>query len=153
MYQKIVSNSSIFQSKKKCMKWYNLLFSITLGFVIPNSSNHCTRQRIFIMYSYICIMFIPACVRFLSVTPSMWPVFPPTTQRTPPHHTQSCRCRISVRPSCGQVRRSIVWQPLWFWHLPPCCKFGWNWMWVGVWVILWESFYQSLANGMNCKLE
>ncbi len=39
------------------MKWYSLLFSITLGFVIPNSSNHSTRQRIFIMYSYICIMF------------------------------------------------------------------------------------------------
>jgi hypothetical protein len=33
--------------KKKCMRC----------FVIPNSSNHCTRQRIFIMYSYVCIMF------------------------------------------------------------------------------------------------
>jgi hypothetical protein len=31
-------------------------FSITLGFVIPNNSNHCTCQRIFIMYSYVCIM-------------------------------------------------------------------------------------------------
>jgi hypothetical protein len=28
---------------------------MTLGFVIPN--NHCTRQRIFIMYSYIRMMF------------------------------------------------------------------------------------------------
>ncbi len=43
--------------KKNCIKWYNLLFSITLGFVIPNSSNHCTCQRIFIIYSYIRIMF------------------------------------------------------------------------------------------------
>jgi hypothetical protein len=33
------------------------LFSITLGFVLPNSSNHCTCQRIFIMYFYVCIMF------------------------------------------------------------------------------------------------
>ncbi len=32
-------------------------FSIILGFVIPNSANHCTRQRIFIMYSYVFIMF------------------------------------------------------------------------------------------------
>jgi hypothetical protein len=32
-------------------------FSITLGFVSPNSSNHCTCQCIFIMYSYVCIMF------------------------------------------------------------------------------------------------
>jgi hypothetical protein len=31
--------------------------SIILGFVIPNSSNHCTRQCIFIMYSYVCLMF------------------------------------------------------------------------------------------------
>ncbi len=43
--------------KKKIMRWYSLLFSIILGFVIPNSSNHCTCQHIFIMYSYICIMF------------------------------------------------------------------------------------------------
>jgi hypothetical protein len=43
--------------KKVCIKWYNLLFSITLGFVIPNSSNYSTRQRIFIMYSYVRIMF------------------------------------------------------------------------------------------------
>ncbi len=43
--------------KNHCMRWYNLLFSILLGFVIPNSSNHCTRQCTFIMYSYVCIMF------------------------------------------------------------------------------------------------
>ncbi len=36
---------------------YNVLFSITLDFVIPNSSNHCTCQCIFIMYSYVHIMF------------------------------------------------------------------------------------------------
>ncbi len=43
--------------KKNCMRWNSSFFSIILGFVIPNSSNHCTRQCIFIMYSYICIMF------------------------------------------------------------------------------------------------
>ncbi len=48
--------------KTNCMRWYSLLFSIILGFVIPNSSNHCTRQRIFIMYSYVCILFY-FCVR------------------------------------------------------------------------------------------
>ncbi len=37
--------------KKNCIKGYNSLFSITLGIVIPNSSNHCTCQRVFIMYS------------------------------------------------------------------------------------------------------
>jgi hypothetical protein len=47
-----------------CVEWYNLLFSITLDFVIPNSSNHCTCQCIFIMYSYVRIIFISACVRF-----------------------------------------------------------------------------------------
>ncbi len=43
--------------KKICMRWYSLLFSIILDFVIPNSSNHCTCQRTFIMYSYIWLMF------------------------------------------------------------------------------------------------
>jgi hypothetical protein len=57
VYQKIVSNISVFESNKKLYKMIHLLFSITLGFVIPNSSNHCTRQRLFIMYSYVCIKF------------------------------------------------------------------------------------------------
>ncbi len=39
------------------MRWYSLLFSIIFRSVIPNSSNHCNRQRIIIMYSYVCIMF------------------------------------------------------------------------------------------------
>ncbi len=39
------------------MRWYSLLLSIIFRSVIPNSSNHCNRQRIIIMYSYICIMF------------------------------------------------------------------------------------------------
>jgi hypothetical protein len=43
--------------KNKLYKMIQFTFSITLDFVIPNSSNHCTCQRIFIMYSYICIMF------------------------------------------------------------------------------------------------
>ncbi len=58
----VMCNKKLYQtplslSQKKCIKWYNLLFSITLDFVIPNSSNHCTLQRIFIMYSYVHIMF------------------------------------------------------------------------------------------------
>ncbi len=44
------------------MRWYSLLISIILGFVIPNSSNHCTCQCMFIMYSYVCIM-IYFCMR------------------------------------------------------------------------------------------
>ncbi len=140
-------------SRKKLCKMTQFTCSITLGFVIPNSSNHCIHQCKFIMYSCICMIFYFCMHQIFLVTPSAWPVFPPTTQKTPPHHTQSCRCRISVRPSCGQGRRSVIWQPLWFWHLPPCCKLGWNWMWVWVWLVLWESFYWSLANGMNCKLE
>ncbi len=42
---------------KKCMRWYSLLSYIILGFEITNSSNHCTHQHIFIMHSYVCIMF------------------------------------------------------------------------------------------------
>jgi hypothetical protein len=38
-------------------KMIQFTFSITLGFVIPISSNHCTHQCIFIMYSYVRIMF------------------------------------------------------------------------------------------------
>ncbi len=59
----VMCNKKLYQTplslsrNKNCIKWYNLLFSITLGFVIPNSSDHCTHQRIFIMYSYVCIMF------------------------------------------------------------------------------------------------
>jgi hypothetical protein len=36
---------------------FSLIFSITLGFVLPNSSNHCTCQRIFFKYSYVRVMF------------------------------------------------------------------------------------------------
>jgi hypothetical protein len=43
--KKIESNDTIY------------FFSIRIGFVIPNSSNHCSCQCIFIMYSYIRIMF------------------------------------------------------------------------------------------------
>ena len=40
------------------MRWYSLLFSIIFRSVKPNSSNHCSRQRIvIIMHSYVCIMF------------------------------------------------------------------------------------------------
>ncbi len=44
------------------MRWYSLLLSIIFHSVIPNSSNHCNCQYIFIMYSYVCIMFY-FCVR------------------------------------------------------------------------------------------
>jgi hypothetical protein len=56
-------NKKLYQtplSLSQYKKLYNMIqfnFSITLGFVIPNSSNHCTRQCIFIMYSYVRIMY------------------------------------------------------------------------------------------------
>ncbi len=56
VYQKIVSNSSVFESKKND-KMIQFFFFYYIRFVIPNSSNHCTRQHIFIMYSYVHIMF------------------------------------------------------------------------------------------------
>ncbi len=90
--------------QKKCMRWYSLLFSVILGFRIPNSSNHCTCQRIFIMYSYICILFISACIRILSVIPSEWPVFPF-------HHQPAKGSSVMTLPSIIP-RKSIVLPPL-----------------------------------------
>ncbi len=55
MYKKLYQ-TPLSLNQKRCINWYNFLFSISLGFVIPNSSNHCTRQLIFIMYSYAWIM-------------------------------------------------------------------------------------------------
>ncbi len=57
MCNKKMYQTPVFESKKNCIKWYIFLFSITLGVVIPNRSNHCPHQCIFIMYSYARIMF------------------------------------------------------------------------------------------------
>ncbi len=64
------------------------------------------------MYSYVRIMFSFCMHQNFSVTPSAWPVFPPTTQKTLPHHTQSFRCRTSVCPSSPlsswEIKRSVA---------------------------------------------
>jgi hypothetical protein len=38
-------------------KMIQFTFFYYIRFVLPNSSNHCTRQRVLIMYSYVRIMF------------------------------------------------------------------------------------------------
>ncbi len=86
------------------MSWYSLLISFILGFVIPNSSNHCTRQHIFIMYSYVCIMFY-FCVHQNFVCHTKWVV------SVPSHHQPAKRSSIVLPPSIIQ-RKSIVLPPL-----------------------------------------
>ncbi len=90
--------------KKIYMRWYSLLFSIILGFVIPISSNHCTCQRIFIMYSYVCIMFY-FCVHqnFVCHTKQVASV--------PSHHRPAKGSTIMLPPSIIP-RKSIVSPPL-----------------------------------------
>ncbi len=85
------------------MRWYSLFFFIILGFVIPNSSNHCTCQHIFIMYSYICIMF-NFCVRqnFVCHTKQVASV--------PSHHRPAKGSSI-VSPSLIIPRKIIVLPP------------------------------------------
>ncbi len=56
MCNKKLYQTPVFESKKM-YKMIQFTFSTTLGFVIPNSCNHCTHQRIFIIYSYVRIMF------------------------------------------------------------------------------------------------
>ncbi len=79
-------------------------FSIILGFVIPNSSNHCTCQRIFIMYSYICIMFY-FCVRqnFVCHTKQVVSV---------PSHHRPAKGSSVVLPPLIIPRKSIMLPPL-----------------------------------------
>ncbi len=86
--------------KKSCMRWYSLLVSIIIGFVIPNSSNHCTCQRIFIMYSCVCIMFY-ICMRqnFVCHTKRVASV--------PSHHCPAKGSSILLPPSIIP-RKSIV---------------------------------------------
>ncbi len=69
MCNKILYQTVLCLSKKKCMRWYSLLVSIILGFVTPNNSNHCNRQHTFIMYFYICIMlYFCVCQNFVCHT-------------------------------------------------------------------------------------
>ncbi len=79
-------------------------FSIILGFVIPNSSNHCTRQRIFIMYSNVCTMFY-FCVRqnFVCHTKQVASV---------PSHHQPAKGSSIVLPPSIIPRKSIALPPL-----------------------------------------
>ncbi len=96
--------SFVWVGEKNCMRWYSLLFSIILGFVIPNSSNHCTRQCMFIMYSYVCIMFY-FCVHqnFVCQTKHVASV--------PSHHQPAKGSSIVLLPSIIP-RKSIVLPPL-----------------------------------------
>jgi hypothetical protein len=79
-------------------------FSIILGFVIPNSSNHCTRQCIFVMYSYVCILF------YFSVHQN----FVCHTKRVAsiPSHHQPAKGSSIVLPPLIVPRKSIVSPPL-----------------------------------------
>ncbi len=90
--------------KKKMYEMIQFTFSIILGFVIPNSSNHCTRQRIFIMYSYVYIMFY-FCMRqnFVCHTKQVASV--------PSHHRPAKGSSI-VSPPSIIPRKSIVLPPL-----------------------------------------
>ena len=106
-------------------------FSIILGFVIPNSFNHCTCQRIFIMYSYICIKFYFCMRQDLSVTPSKLPVFPPTINQPREvvsccrcwsyQEKASCCCHWSVHPCPLEVALSYCHQSYWEKALCCCC--------------------------------
>ncbi len=86
------------------MRWYSLLFSIIFRPVIPISSNHCNRQRIISMYSYICIMFY-FCVRqnFVCHTKRVSSV---------PSHHQPAKWSSVVSPPLILPRKSILSPPL-----------------------------------------
>ncbi len=85
------------------MRWYSLLFSIIFRSVIPNSSNHCNRQRIIIMYSYVCIMFY-FCVHqnFICHTKQVASV---------PSNHWPAKWRSVVSPPSILPRKSIVLPP------------------------------------------
>jgi hypothetical protein len=93
-----------FSWKKNLYEMIQFTFSIILDFVIPNSSNHCSCQRIFIMYSYICIMFY-FCVRqnFVCHTKQVASV---------PSHHQPAKGSSVVLPPLIIPRKSIVLPPL-----------------------------------------
>jgi hypothetical protein len=96
-------NKNVFFYKKKCMRWYSLLFSIIFCSVIPNSSNHCNRQCIIIMYSYVCIMFY-FCVRqnFVCHTKQVVSVS---------SHHQPAKGSSVVSPPLILPRKNIVLRP------------------------------------------
>ncbi len=78
-------------------------FSIILGFVIPNSSNHCTCQRIFIMYSYVYILFyLYVHQNFVCHTKRVASV---------PSHHQPAKGSSVVLPPSIIPRKSIVSPP------------------------------------------
>ncbi len=85
------------------MRWYSLLFSIIFRSVKPNSSNHCNRQRIIIMYSYVCIMFY-FCVHqnFVCHTKRVVSV---------PSHHRPAKWSSVVSPPSILPRKSIVLPP------------------------------------------
>ncbi len=87
-----------------CIRWYSLLFSIIFRSVIPNSSNHCNRRCIIIMYSYVCIMFY-FCVHqnFVCHTKQVASV--------PSHHQPAEWSSVVSLPLILQ-RKSIVLPPL-----------------------------------------
>ncbi len=85
------------------MRWYSLLFSIIFHSVIPNSSNHCNRQHIIIMYSYVCVMFyFCVCQNFVCHTKQVTSV--------PSHHWPAKWSSI-VSPPLILPRKSIVLLP------------------------------------------
>ncbi len=71
---------------------------------VPNSSNHCNRQRIIIMYFYACIMFY-FCMRqnFVCHTKQVASV---------PSHHQPAKWSCVVSPPSILPRKSIVLPPL-----------------------------------------
>jgi hypothetical protein len=99
LYQTVLCLSQ----KKKMYEMTQFTFSIILGFVIPNSSNHFTHQRTFIMYSYVCIMFY-FCVHqnFVCHTKRVASV--------PSHHRPAKGSSIVLPPSIIP-RKSIVSPP------------------------------------------
>jgi hypothetical protein len=79
-------------------------FYYILGFLIPNSSNHCTCQGIFVLYSNICIMFyFCVCQNFVCHTKRVASV--------PSHHQPAKGSRV-VSPPSIIPSKSIVLLPL-----------------------------------------
>ncbi len=90
--------------EKKIVWDDTVYFSIILGFVIPKSSYHCTRQRIFNIYSYVCIMFyIWVHQNFVWHTKRVASV--------PSHHQPAKGSSVVLLPSIIP-RKSIVLPPL-----------------------------------------
>ncbi len=85
------------------MRWYSLLCSIIFCSVMPNSSNHCNRQRIIIMYSYVCILFY-FCMHqnFVCHTKQVASV---------PSHHRPAKWSSVVSPPSILPRKSIVSPP------------------------------------------